>query len=120
MQAGEIAGVMFAIGGWLGCVCAVALLLILWRWHGHRAHMNRVFQLVGLMLLLGLIGQFVVQPQIAAIKASVYPLPVAESARHAEFARWHGASSILYLLEALLGVALVVKQKAGYPDRNDQ
>ena len=113
MQAGNIAAVMFTIGGWLGLVCAALLLVILWRWHGARAATLRVFQIVALMAVLGLVGQFVVQPRIAAIKLAARPLPVAESSLHADFARWHGVSSVLYLCEALLGVALVVMQGSG-------
>lgn len=113
MQAGNIAGVMFRVGGWVSLACALILLAILYAWHGKTVWRNRVLQIVVAMLMLGLIGQFVVQPEIAAIKAQAYPLPVAESALHTQFARWHGISSVLYLLQALLGVALVVMQGQG-------
>lgn len=113
MQAGNIAAVMFSIGGWLGLACGLILLLIVGVWHGTAALRNPVTRIVSLMLLLGLVGQFVVQPEIAAIKAQAYPLAVAESPLHAQFARWHGVSSVLYLLQALSGAALVVLQQRG-------
>ncbi|MDE2600321.1 MAG: DUF4149 domain-containing protein [Rhodocyclaceae bacterium] len=113
MQAGNVAAAMFTTAGWLGIVCAVLLLIILGCWHGARVATQRVFQIVVLMLALGLIGQFVVQPRIAAIKLAALPLSVAESPLHADFARWHGVSSVLYLCEALLGVVLVVVQGTG-------
>lgn len=116
MQAGNIAAVMFSIGGWLGLACGLILSLLLYRWHGAAMLRNPVCRLVVCMLLLGLIGQFVVQPQIAAIKAQAYPLPVAETALHAQFARWHGVSSVLYLLQAVLGLTLVALQGRGRGD----
>ena len=65
------------------------------------------------MLLLGMIGQFVIQPIIAGLRAAALPQPVMQSPLADAFARWHGVSSVLYLIVVLLGLALVVMQGRG-------
>jgi hypothetical protein len=65
------------------------------------------------MLLLVLAGQFVLQPILADLKAQALPLDVMKSALASQFMTWHGISSILYLIQSLLGIALVL-------DRRDQ
>ena len=111
--AGFLAGNMFAIGGWLGLSCAFYLLAYLFRVHGRAALRNPVTCLVALMLLLGVIGQFVIQPVIAGLRAEALPLPVMQSPLAEAFARWHGVSSVLYLVVVVLGLALVVMQGKG-------
>ena len=111
--AGYLAGGMFAVGGVIGLVCAVYLLAYLFRVHGRLALRNPVTALVAAMLLLGVIGQCVIQPIIAGLRAEALPLPVMQSALATEFARWHGASSVLYLIQVGLGLALVVVQGRG-------
>lgn len=111
--AGYLAGTMFAIGGWLGLACGLYLLAYLFGAHRRAALRNPVTRVVGLMLLLGVIGQFVIQPIIAGLRAEALPLPVMQSPLAEAFARWHGASSVLYLIVVLLGLALVVLQGRG-------
>lgn len=111
--AGYLAGNMFAIGGWLGIACGLYLLAYLFGVHRRAAWRNPVTGLVGVMLLFGVIGQFVIQPVIAGLRAEALPLPVMQSPLAEAFARWHGASSVLYLFVVLLGLALVVLQGRG-------
>lgn len=111
--AGSLAGNMFAIGSWIGLVCAAYLLTYLSRVHGRAAMRNPVLRLVVAMLLLGLVGQFLIQPIIAGLRAEALPLPVMQSPLATSFARWHGVSSVLYLIQAVLGLALVVVQSRG-------
>lgn len=111
--AGFLAGDMFAIGSWLGLLCASYLLTYLFRVHGRSAMRNPVTCLVALMLLLGVIGQFVVQPIIAGLRAEALPVPVMQSPLAETFARWHGLSSVLYMVVVLLGLSLVVMQGRG-------
>ena len=59
------------------------------------------------MLALILVGQFGVQPVLAAIKDQALPVEVMESVFRDRFATWHGVASVLYLIECLLGVLLV-------------
>lgn len=111
--AGSLAGHMFAIGSWIGLCCATYLLAYLFRVHGAAALRNPVLRLVAAMLLLGLVGQFLIQPIIAGLRAEALPLPVMQSPLAANFARWHGVSSVLYLIQVVLGLALVVIQSRG-------
>jgi hypothetical protein len=111
--AGFLAGNMFAVGNWIGLLCAVYLLAYLFRLHGRPAMRNPVTMLVACMLLLGVVGQFVIQPVIAGLRAEALPLPVMQSPLAEAFARWHGISSVMYLIEVVLGLALVVMQGRG-------
>ena len=111
--AGFLAGNMFAVGNWIGLLCAIYLLAYLFRVHGRSAMRNPVTMCVALMLLLGLIGQFVIQPIVSSLRAEALPLPVMQSPLAATFARWHGVSSVMYLIEVVLGLALVVMQGRG-------
>jgi hypothetical protein len=117
--AGYLAGHLFEIGSWLGMVYAAYILAYLGGVHGRAGLRNPVTLLVVLMLVLGGVAQFVLQPIIAGLRAEALPLPVMQSALAAEFSRWHGASSILYLIEAVLGLALVVIQGRGKRERAD-
>jgi hypothetical protein len=63
-----------------------------------------------MMLALVLVGEFGVQPVLAAIKSQALPAEVMESVFRDRFATWHGIASVLYLLECLLGVLLVWMQ----------
>lgn len=116
--AGAIAGRLFALIGWIGIGCAGYLLLhqlLLWR----AAVLRRgFFWLALLLLLLTLAGQFGVQPLIAQLKAEMLAGVAREAANGVadaaelmlkdRFATWHGVASALYLLQSLLGAALVV------------
>lgn len=111
--AGHLAGNMFALGGLVGMVCGAYLLAYLFRVHGRSALRNPATCLVAAMLVLGAIGQFVIQPVIAGLRAEALPLPVMQSPLADTFARWHGVSSVLYLIVVILGLALVVMQGRG-------
>jgi hypothetical protein len=111
--AGSLAASMFAIGSWIGLLCAAYLLAYLFRVHGRPALRNPVTALVAAMLLLGVVGQFVIQPVIAGLRMEALPLPVMQSPLAEAFARWHGVSSVLYLVQAVLGLGLVVMQGRG-------
>ena len=62
------------------------------------------------MLLLTLAGHFGIQPIMAQIKLDALPREVMDSLLRDRFATWHGISSVLYLLQSLLGVMLVLRQ----------
>jgi hypothetical protein len=99
-QAGTLAGVMFEIVAYVGMFCAVLLLIFnQLRNPGRRANWRAVVLLV--MLLLVAVGQFVLAPMMADMR-------VAESADTSGFAALHGAASIVYLINSVLGLALVV------------
>lgn len=106
--AGLVAGRLFSLIGWLGLGCgSYVLLLIAVRQQG-RSIRNVVFWMVAAMLLLIAVGQFGIQPLMAELKASALPADVMDSPLRDRFATWHGVSSVLYLLQSLLGLGVVL------------
>ena len=67
-----------------------------------------VFWIALLMLALVCAGEFGIQPIMAALKEEALPKQVMESVLRDRFAAWHGVSSVLYIIQSLLGAALVV------------
>jgi hypothetical protein len=106
-MAGQLAGRLFELIGWVGLGCATYLLLFLWLRLRAVALRRWNFWLILLMLLLTAISLFGLQPLLAQLKADALPREVMESVLRNRFAAWHGVSSILYLLQSLLGLLLV-------------
>jgi hypothetical protein len=106
--AGVVAGKLFALIGWIGLGCAAYLLLFALLRLGTGFFKSAVFWLVLLMALLTAASQFGIQPLMAQLKADALPREVMESVLRDRFAAWHGVSSILYLVQSLLGLWLVV------------
>ena len=111
--AGALAGDMFSITAWVGLTCGTYLILYLLAVKGWRAFQSGVFWIVLLMIALAAAGHFGVQPILAQLKADALPRQVMESALRDRFATWHGVSSALYLVQTLLGIALLVLQERG-------
>jgi hypothetical protein len=111
--AGGIAGKLFAIIGWVGLGSAAYLIIFLISRQGGRFFKSAVFWLVLLMALMSVASQFGIQPLMAQLKADALPREVMESVLRDRFATWHGVSSILYLLQSLLGLWLVVWSNRG-------
>lgn len=109
MLAGMLAGKMFSAIALLGMAAGAYLLAYLAANSGKGALRLPVFWIVAAMLLLALIMQFYLQPAIAGLKAQVAPQDVMQSAVAVQFKMLHGVSSILYLVQSLLGAALVIK-----------
>ncbi|WP_374340298.1 DUF4149 domain-containing protein [Azonexus sp.] len=106
--AGIVAGKLFALIGWIGLGAAAYLLAFLFGRWGGQALRRSVFWLVLLMAALVAASQFGIQPLMAQLKADAWPRDVMESVVRDRFAAWHGISSILYLVQSLLGLWLVV------------
>ncbi|MBK7424430.1 MAG: DUF4149 domain-containing protein [Propionivibrio sp.] len=106
--AGLLAGKLFALIGWVGLVSAAYLLLFMLIRLGRSALKRGVFWLLVAMLVLTVLSQFGIQPLLAQLKADALPREVMESVLRDRFAAWHGVSSILYLLQSVLGLLLVV------------
>ena len=111
--AGSLAGGMFSITAWVGLGCGTYLILFVMFGKGWRAMQSGVFWIVLLMLALTVAGHFGVQPILAQLQADALPRRVMESALRDRFTTWHGVSSALYLVQSLLGVALVILQERG-------
>ncbi|GAB4062538.1 DUF4149 domain-containing protein [Uliginosibacterium sediminicola] len=107
--AGNLAGKLFAIIAWLGIGSAAYALLYVLARQGARSLKTAVFWLIFLMLLLTLAGHFGVTPVIAQLKAEALPREVMESVLKDRFVAWHGVSSVLYLIQSVLGIALVTQ-----------
>jgi len=108
--AGNMAGQLFAIISWVGIGCAAYLMVYLFFSKGAAALKSSVFWLVLIMLLITLAGHFGVQPILAQLKLEALPREVMDSLLRDRFATWHGISSVLYLLQSVLGVMLVLRQ----------
>lgn len=110
MLAGMLAGKMFAMIAWLGMACGVWLLVFRLTRLGGAALKQGFFWIVVLMLALTLAMHFGIQPIMAQLKAAAMPKDVMESLFRDRFATWHGISSVVYLIESVLGLVLVAKQ----------
>lgn len=111
--AGLVAGKLFALLGWIGLGCAAYLLIFLIIRLGRRIFRSAVFWLILLMALLVAASQFGISPLMMQLKAAALPREVMESVLRDRFATWHGISSILYLIQSLLGLWLVVWANRG-------
>jgi hypothetical protein len=111
--AGMVAGKLFSLMGWIGLGSAAYLLLFLLVRRGGLAFRSGVFWLVFSMGVLAAASQFGIQPLMAQLKADALPREVMASVLRDRFAAWHGISSILYLVQSLLGLWLVVWANRG-------
>lgn len=106
--AGVVAGKLFALIGWIGLGAAAYLMLFLaLRW-GRAVFGRAVWWLVLVMALLSAVSLFGIQPLMVQLKADAWPRDVMETVLRDRFVAWHGVSSILYLVQSLLGLWLVV------------
>ena len=102
--AGAIAGQLFTVMSYIGLACAVFLLVTSIVRSANWLRDGRVITLLVMMLII-LAGQFVLQPMMAELKAA----GITEGSSNAvQFGRLHGAASLLFLVNSLLGLGLVV------------
>lgn len=134
--AGTIAGSVFRVEAWLSLACAAAMLVLFRmpasRWRHGRAVGPMTASAIGqatgaatgqavapaarwsptrlviAMALCTLIGYFGLQPFMAAIREAGAGRELAGDAR-LYFGMLHGAASVIYLLQSLLGVMLILK-----------
>jgi len=107
--AGMLAGQMFAWVAYLGMVCGMYLLIHRISVSVRESFRHTLFWTVAAMLLLTLAIHFGIQPIMADLKSQALPLDVMHGAFAVRFKILHGVSSILYLIQSLLGVFLVIK-----------
>jgi hypothetical protein len=108
--AGMLAGKLFAVIAYVGMVCGTYLLLFRLSQYGAAAMKQAFFWAVLTMLLLTIGSHFGIQPIMESLKAQAMPQEVMKSMFANRFSTWHGISSIVYLIESLLGLVLVLKQ----------
>ena len=107
--AGNIAGRLFALVAWIGMVCGT--LLIALRAFVMPGRRDWALWALVAMLLITLAGHFGIGAVMADLRAQVAPLAISESPLRGRFGMWHGISSGLYLIEALIALALVAARK---------
>ncbi|MBN8762746.1 MAG: hypothetical protein BGP20_15200 [Thiobacillus sp. 63-78] len=105
--AGMLAGQLFTVMAWIGIAAAVYLLIYRFACEGTAALKTLFFWVVALMLALTLAGHFGIQPILQGLKNQALPHAVMQSVLADRFARWHGVSSILSLIQSVLGLLLV-------------
>jgi hypothetical protein len=105
--AGMLAGKLFTLTAWTGIAAAGYLLIYRVARDGAAALRTLFFWSVSLMLALILAGHFGIQPIMQSLKDQAMPHAVMQSVFADRFARWHGVSSILYLIQSALGLLLV-------------
>lgn len=111
--AGLIAGKFFTLMAYIGIACAAYLLLYRLARFGAASLRQGFLWIVLLMLALVLAGEFGVQPILASLKAQALPREVMESVLRDRFSTWHGVASVLYVIQSVLGLALVMLQHRG-------
>lgn len=105
--AGMLAGKLFEVMAWIGIAAAIYLLIYRVARDGAAALKTLFFWAVAVMLLLTLAGLFGIQPLMQSLKDQAMPHAVMQSVFADRFKRWHGVSSILYLIQSALGLLLI-------------
>ncbi len=116
--AGTVAGRLFHTQAWLSLVCGVlvvwlATALIARAGDAQSARCYRGLRWLAVaMMVCVLIGSFGLQPFMADLRAQAQAsgVDIGQSALAARFGMLHGISSAIYLLQSLLGVALIWRQ----------
>lgn len=99
--AGSLASEMFHAISYIGLVCGILLLV------STISRAGRVWQfwVIVVMLLLVAISEFVLQPMMHELKLIGL---IEGSEQLTTFRRYHGLSQVLYLVNSLMGLALIV------------
>jgi hypothetical protein len=106
--AGTIAGSLFRIEAWLSVGVALALIALDRVGPRDALRARKRFLLIIGMLACALIGYFALHPFMAALRESAGPAGVMASDVRTQFGILHGVSSALYLVQSLLGIALML------------
>jgi uncharacterized membrane protein len=109
MLAGNIAGQLFSIVSYVGISSASLLIVFSVYRSGTAAFAHWPFRILLLMLLITLGAQFGITPMMQAIKAEVGTAIQQGTEAHGRFAMLHGISSILFIINSVLGLLLVVR-----------
>lgn len=114
--AGEIAGQLFERVSYLGIACAVALLVLAAIRIRRRLWRDARIVVLATMLAIVLLGEFGIAAELRRMRESAMQEAPGSEQRVA-FGRLHGLAGALFLVNAVLGLALVV---AGPRPRGDQ
>lgn len=122
--AGTIAGRLFRIEAWVTVVCSLLLIGMSLRTASRqdfagegnvpvaRANSTRktVIWLAAGMLACTLMGYFALQPFMSTLREAAQGGVMNEEARK-QFGMLHGVASVFYLIQSVLGIVLVLKQR---------
>ena len=112
--AGNLAGELFKWVAYIGMFSGFYLAIQRISRTGTQALKTNVFWVILTMLLITLLSHFGISPILASLKAEALingANDVMQSVFASRFKTWHGISSIAYLIQALLGVVLVLKAR---------
>ncbi|GAA4016359.1 DUF4149 domain-containing protein [Actimicrobium antarcticum] len=109
--AGMVAGKLFRIEAWLSVFMALSLLILMATTVAQGRVRKWMFRLVVAMLACTLIGYFGLQPMMASLREAA-PDGVLSGDAKSQFGMLHGAASVFYMIQSVLGVFLIF--------RNDQ
>jgi hypothetical protein len=109
--AGTIAGYLFRAEAWLSVACAIILIVshLLRRDANGASQMRWQIALPAAMLACTLLGYFALHPWMEVLREAAGAQGVMASGGRATFGILHGVSSLFYLVESLLAVALILK-----------
>jgi len=106
-SAGLVAGRLFQSIAWAGMLCGPFLLVhALWQ-DGVRAMKGGAFWLVFGMLVCTVFNQFAVFPMVSNLKQHMNQ--AAEGLFGGGFGTWHAISSLIYLVQSLMGLVYVLR-----------
>lgn len=109
--AGRLAGQMFVHMNYLGLISGAYLLAYFINQFNRAAIRQPVFWVVAVMLLITTIMLFGFEPVMNHLKTLALPLDVMQSEFAGQFKMLHGISQVFSLIESLLGVYLVIKNR---------
>lgn len=101
--AGNVAGQLFTIMSYVGLVCGTLLIIGSVNRLGTQVTQHWVFWALLVMIVIILVAQFILQPMMAELKA----MGITDLNR-SKFGKLHGIASVLFLINSLLGLALVI------------
>lgn len=100
--AGNVAGQLFTIMSYIGLFSSIALIINILARQGFNSRHWQLLTLIGMLVVI-VVGQFVLHPMMAELKA----VGISEE-NASQFGRLHGIASVLFLMNSLAGLALVV------------
>ena len=111
--AGLVAGKLFGFIAFIGIACALYLIVFRLARFGAGSLKQGFLWVAAAMLVLVLAGEFGIQPVMESLREQALPKQVMESVLRDRFTTWHGVASALYVIQSLLGLALVVLHGKG-------
>lgn len=109
MLAGNLAGQMFTVMSYIGLVCGT--FLVIGQWLQTPTLSNWRLWMLVVMLAIVVIGQFVLQPMMAELKATGL-----EGKTARQFGQLHGVASVLFLINSIAGLGLVITGLSANPE----